>query len=304
MSVAVAPELEAQRAQAEELADRVARRSAVIDRAGVLLPFIVILVLAIVLVPDFLSSANIRSILVNASIVAIVGYGMTLAIAIRGLDLSVGAAAALSSVVTAGTINSLGAPVGVVVGLIVGLVVGLINGVLVAYLRIPAFVATLATMGVARGVALLYTGGQRITVSDTGFRQLATGSVLGIPGPFLLAVLLCALTFLLLQRTGFGRHVCAVGGNPSAAREAGLNERRLTIIVFGLSGVAAGIAGVLITSQLGSVDATPIQGLELQAIAITVLGGTSLRPPEVGTDWPCDQGFFFVANRRKVVMIC
>ncbi len=276
MSVAVAPELEAQRAQAEELADRVARRSAVIDRAGVLLPFIVILVLAIVLVPDFLSSANIRSILVNASIVAIVGYGMTLAIAIRGLDLSVGAAAALSSVVTAGTINSLGAPVGVVVGLIVGLVVGLINGVLVAYLRIPAFVATLATMGVARGVALLYTGGQRITVSDTGFRQLATGSVLGIPGPFLLAVLLCALTFLLLQRTGFGRHVCAVGGNPSAAREAGLNERRLTIIVFGLSGVAAGIAGVLITSQLGSVDATPIQGLELQAIAITVLGGTSL----------------------------
>jgi len=198
MSVAVAPELEAQRAQAEVLADRVARRSAVIDRAGVLLPFIVILVLAIVLVPDFLSSANIRSILVNASIVAIVGYGMTLAIAIRGLDLSVGAAAALSSVVTAGTINSLGAPVGVVVGLIVGLVVGLINGVLVAYLRIPAFVATLATMGVARGVALLYTGGQRITVSNTGFRQLATGSVLGIPRPFLLAVLLCALTFLLL----------------------------------------------------------------------------------------------------------
>lgn len=276
MSVSVEPELNAQRAQAEELADRVARRSAVIDRGGVLLPFIVILILAIVLVPGFLSSANIRSILVNASIVAIVGYGQTLVIAIRGLDLSVGAAAALSSVVTASTINSLGAPVGLVVGLVVGLIVGLINGVLVAYLRIPAFVATLATMGVAQGVALLYTDGQRITVSGTGFRKLATGSVLGIPGPFLLAVLLCALSFLILQRTGFGRHVCAVGGNPSAAREAGLNERRLTIIVFGLSGVAAGIAGVLITSQLGSVDATPIQGLALQAIAITVLGGTSL----------------------------
>lgn len=276
MSTAVASEIEAQRVQAEELADRVARRSAVIDRAGVLLPFIVILVLAIVLVPGFLSGANIRSILVDASIVAIVGYGMTLAIAIRGLDLSVGAAAALSSVVTAGTINALGAPVGVVVGLIVGLVVGLINGLLVAYLRIPAFVATLATMGVAKGAALLYTGGQRITISDTGFRRLATGSVLGIPGPFLLAVALCGVTFLLLQRTRFGRHVCAVGGNPSAAREAGLNERRLTVIVFGLSGVAAGIAGVLIASQLGSVDATPIQGLELQAIAITVLGGTSL----------------------------
>ena len=276
MSVAVAPELEAQRAQAEELADRVARRSAVIDRAGVLLPFIVILILAIVLVPGFLSSANIRSILVNASIVAIVGYGMTLAIAIRGLDLSVGAVAALSSVVTAGTINSAGAPLGVVTGLLIGLVVGLVNGLLVAFLRIPAFVATLATMGVARGAALLYSHGNRISISGTGFRKLATGSLLGVPGPFLLAVLLCAFTFVLLERTRFGRHACAVGGNPAAANEAGLNERRLTIVVFGLSGLAAGIAGVLITSQLGSVDATPIQGLELQAIAIAVLGGTSL----------------------------
>lgn len=276
MSGAETPELDAQRAQAEDLADRVARRSALIDRAGVLLPFTAILVLAIALVPGFLSGANIRSILVNASIVAIVGYGMTLAIAIRGLDLSVGAAAALSSVVTAGTITSLGAPVGVVVGLLMGLLIGVLNGLLVAYLRIPAFVATLATLGVARGAALLYTDGQRISVESTGFRRLATGSVLGIPGPFILAVLLCALTFVLLQRTAFGRHVCAVGGNPSAAREAGLSERRLTIIVFGLSGLAAGIAGVLITSQLGSVDATPILGLELQAIAITVLGGTSL----------------------------
>jgi ribose/xylose/arabinose/galactoside ABC-type transport system permease subunit len=268
--------IDAQRRQAEVLADRVARRSAIVDRTGVLLPFVVIFILAVILVPDFLSGANIRSVLVNASIVAIVGYGMTLAIAIRGLDLSVGAVAALSSVVTAGTINSVGAPLGVVTGLLIGLVVGLINGLLVAFLRIPAFVATLATMGVARGAALLYSHGNRITISGTGFRKLATGSLLGVPGPFLLAVLLCAFTFVLLERTGFGRHACAVGGNPAAAREAGLNERRLTIVVFGLSGLAAGIAGVLITSQLGSVDATPIQGLELQAIAIAVLGGTSL----------------------------
>jgi len=274
--VAAPDSIDTQRRQAEVLADRVARRSAIVDRTGVLLPFVVIFILAVVLVPGFLSGANIRSVLVNASIVAIVGYGMTLAIAIRGLDLSVGAVAALSSVVTAGTINSVGAPLGVATGLIIGLVVGLINGLLVAFLRIPAFVATLATMGVARGVALLYSHGNRITISGTGFRKLATGALLGVPGPFLLAVLLCALTFVLLERTRFGRHACAVGGNPAAAREAGLNERRLTIVVFGLSGLAAGIAGVLITSQLGSVDATPIQGLELQAIAIAVLGGTSL----------------------------
>ena len=274
--VVTAGSIDAQRRQAEVLADRVARRSAIVDRTGVLLPFVVIFILAVILVPDFLSGANIRSVLVNASIVAIVGYGMTLAIAIRGLDLSVGAVAALSSVVTAGTINSAGAPLGVVTGLLIGLVVGLINGLLVGFLRIPAFVATLATMGVARGAALLYSHGNRISISGAGFRKLATGSLLGVPGPFLLAVLLCAFTFVLLERTRFGRHACAVGGNPAAANEAGLNERRLTIVVFGLSGLAAGIAGVLITSQLGSVDATPIQGLELQAIAIAVLGGTSL----------------------------
>ena len=274
--VATATSIDAQRRQAEVLADRVARRSAVVDRTGVLLPFAVILILAVILVPHFLSGANIRSVLVNASIVAIVGYGMTLVIAIRGLDLSVGAVAALSSVVTAGTINSSGAPLGVVAGLLIGLVAGMVNGLLVAVLRIPAFVATLATLGVAQGAALLYSRGNRITISSTGFRKLATGSVLGVPGPFVLAVLLCAATFVLLQRTGFGRHACAVGGNPAAAREAGLNERRLTIVVFGLSGLAGGMAGVLITSQLGSVDATPIQGLALQAIAIAVLGGTSL----------------------------
>jgi len=268
--------IDAQRRQAEVLADRVARRSAIVDRTGVLLPFVVIFILAVALVPGFLSGANIRSVLVNASIVAIVGYGMTLAIAIRGLDLSVGAVAALSSVVTAGAINAAGAPLGVLTGLLIGLIVGLVNGLLVAFMRIPAFVATLATMGVARGAALLYSHGSRVTISDTGFRKLATGSVLGIPGPFLLAILFCALTYVLLDRTRFGRHVCAVGGNPAAAREAGLNERRLIVAVFGLSGVAAGVAGVLITSQLGSVDATPIQGLELQAIAIAVLGGTSL----------------------------
>jgi ribose/xylose/arabinose/galactoside ABC-type transport system permease subunit len=266
----------AQRRQAEALADRAARRSAIVDRTGVLLPFAVIFVAAAAFVPSFLSGANVRSVLINASIVAIVGYGMTLTIAIRGLDLSVGAVAALTSVVTAGTINSLGVPLGIVAGMGLGLLVGLVNGALVAFLRVPAFVATLATMGVARGVALLYTNGARVNVGDAGFRKLATGSVLGVPGPFLLAVVLCAAVFVLLERTPFGRHACAVGGNPPAAREAGLSERRLTLIIFGMSGVAAGIAGVLITSQLGSVDATPIQGLELQAIAIAVLGGTSL----------------------------
>jgi putative xylitol transport system permease protein len=265
-----------QRRQAELDADRAARRAALLDRTGVLVPFVVIFVLAAVVAPSFLSGANVRSVLVNASIVAIVGYGMTLTIVIRGLDLSVGAVAALTSCVGASMINAVGAPLGVVGTLALGLGVGLVNGLLVTFLRVPAFVATLATMGIARGAALLFTGGGREQVESTGFRRLATAAVLGVPLPFILAAVLCLAVYLLLERTPFGRHACAVGGNPGAARETGLADRRIGLIVFALSGGAAALAGLLLVAQLGTVDATPIQGLELQAIAIAVLGGTSM----------------------------
>lgn len=265
-----------QRRRAEVAADRVARREAIVDGSGVLVPFVVIALLCIALVPGFISSANVQSILVNASIVAVVGYGMTLAIVIRGLDLSVGTVAALTSVVGAAAINSTGIALGAVLTLLLGLLIGLINGVLITMLRVPAFVATLATMSIARGAALLFTGGARVTLQDSGFRQLAIFRLFGIPLPFLIAALLCVAFYLLLQRTPFGRHMIAVGGNPGAAREAGLNATRIGLIVYAISGVAASFAGLLITAQLGTVDATPIQGLELQAIAIAVLGGTSI----------------------------
>lgn len=265
-----------QRRRAEAAADRAARRETIIDRSGVVVPFVVIGVLAVILVPGFLSGANVRSILVNASIVAIVGFGMTLAIVIRGLDLSVGAVAALTSVVSASAINTVGAPVGTVLTLLLGLAVGLVNGTLITILRVPAFVATLATMGIARGAGLLASGGGRIRVDDEGFRQLAIFRVVGVPLPFIISVALCVVFYLLLDRTPFGRHASAVGGNPGAAREAGLSATRVGLVVYAISGVAAASAGLLITAQLGAVDATPIEGLELQAIAIAILGGTSI----------------------------
>ena len=265
-----------QRRLAEAAADRVARREAIVDRSGVLVPFAVIALLAVVLVPGFLSVANLQSIFVNAAIVAIVGFGMTLAIVIRGLDLSVGAVAALTSVVGASAINAVGSPLGVVMTLLLGLAVGLVNGVLITVLGVPAFVATLATMGIARGAALLFTGGGRVFLQDSGFRQLAIFRLFGIPLPFLIAVVVCAGFYVLLERTPFGRHASAIGGNPGAAREAGLNANRIGLAVYAISGLAASFAGLLLVAQLGTVDATPIQGLELQAIAIAVLGGTSI----------------------------
>jgi len=265
-----------QRRDAELAADRVARREALIDRSGILAPFVLIAALATVLVPGFWSGSNVQSILVNAAIVATVGFGMTLVIVIRGLDLSVGAVAALTSCVAAAAINQFGIVVGVLLTLALGLGVGLVNGVLVTYLRVPAFVATLATMGIVRGAALLFTNGERVTLQSTTFRQLAIVKLLGVPLPFVVACLLCVAFYLLLENTPFGRHVAAVGGNPGAAREAGLNATAIGLIVYAISGLAAACAGLLLVAQLGTVDATPIQGLELQAIAIAVLGGTSI----------------------------
>ena len=265
-----------QRRRAESAADRAARREAIIDRSAIFAPFVVIAVLATILVPGFLSVANVQSVLVNASIVAVVGFGMTLAIVIRGLDLSVGAVAALTSCVGAAATNALGIPIGLACMFILGCLVGLVNGGLIMLLRVPAFVATLATMGVARGAALLFTNGERVTLRSEGLRALAIEKVLGVPLPFLIALGLCAAFTLLLERTPFGRHASAIGGNPGAAREAGLNAAAIGVVVYAVSGLAAAFAGLLLVAQLGTVDATPIQGLELQAIAIAVLGGTSI----------------------------
>ena len=265
-----------QRRRAEIVADRAARREALVDRSGVFIPFIVIAVLATALVPGFLSLANVQSVLINASIVGIVGFGMTLAIVTRGLDLSVGAVAALTSCVGAAAINTFGIPLGVVVTVVLGLFAGLVNGGLIMGLRVPAFVATLATMGIARGAALLFTNGERVSLESSSFRLLASFKLFNIPLPFLIALVLCVAFYLLLERTPFGRHASAVGGNPGAAREAGLNSARIGVIVYAVSGLTAAFAGLLLVAQLGTVDATPIQGLELQAIAIAVLGGTSI----------------------------
>ncbi|WP_183086310.1 ABC transporter permease [Mycetocola tolaasinivorans] len=265
-----------QRAALAQAADRAARTAAALERFGVFIPFVIVAVLGIILAPNFLSAANIGNVLVNAAILAIVAYGMTLVIALRGLDLSVGSIQALSAVVCATAVNQMGILPGIVVGLIVGALVGLVNGVLIAYLKVPAFVATLGTMGIARGAALVFTDGGSVLVENKDFGLFASGKLLGIPYPFLLAIAILAVMYIVLERTPFGRHVCAVGGRPDAASESGINVSRVTVVSFVIVGVCAGLAGLLLTSQLGFVDGTLGTGLELQIIAIAVLGGTSM----------------------------
>ena len=275
-----------ERARSAERARRADSRRRVLQNAGVAVPFLLVLVAGLAFVPHFASGSNVTNVLVNAAILAIVGYGMTLVIAVRGIDLSVGSSQALAACVAAAAVNAAGPLVGAVVGIAVGAALGLVNGLLVTRLKVPGFVATLSTMSVFRGAVLLFTGGAPIMIASTSFKSAATSSVLGVPVPFLVAVLLTGVAWFALDRMRFGKHVVAVGGAPEAAVDTGISVDRVLLLAYLTAGAAAGVGGVLLASQLGVVNGSIAAGLELQAIAIVVLGGTSMaggRPRIVGT---------------------
>lgn len=275
-----------ERARSAERARRADQRRRLLQNAGVLIPFGLVLAAGLLAVPNFASPSNVTNMLVNSAILVIVGYGMTLVIAVRGIDLSVGSAQALAACIAAAAVNQAGPVAGVVVGIAVGAVLGLVNGLVVTQLRVPGFIATLSTLSVYRGLVLLFTGGAPIMIASGGFKAISTGSVAGVPTPFLVAVVLGLFAWFVLDRTRFGKHVVAVGGSPEAAIETGIGVNRVLLTAYLMAGVSAGVAGVLLASQLGVVNGSISAGLELQAIAIVVLGGTSMaggRPRIVGT---------------------
>lgn len=268
--------LETERISRAQRAVAVAKIGSRIERFGVLLPFAVVLIVAVCVVPNFLSSSNLLNILVSASLTGIVGFGMTFVVALRQLDLSVGAGVGLTACVTALSIGTLGPVLGIAAGIATGAAIGVFNGVLVSVLKVPSFVATLGTMGIIRGVALLLTGGGSMSVDNEAVHYLAAGRILGVPVPLVIALVLLGVGYLILDLTPFGRHLCAVGGRPEAAVESGIRVRSVRLLTFTIASVFVGIAGVLYAGQLGQVNGTLGTGLELQIIAITVLGGTSL----------------------------
>jgi ribose/xylose/arabinose/galactoside ABC-type transport system permease subunit len=229
------------------------------------------------LTPHFLTLSNLLNVAQQTSINAIIAAGMTFVIITAGIDLSVGSILALAGVVLGQALAG-GAPLplAVAVGPGVGLLCGLLNGVLITHGRLPPFIATLGMMSVARGAALLYTKGRPISGFDEGFRFLATGELLHVPMPVLLMFLVYGLGHFLLRRTKLGRYAYAIGGNEQAARLSGVNVRVYKTLVYGTSGLLSGLAAVILTARLNS--AQPIAGMmyELDAIAATVIGGTSL----------------------------
>ncbi len=227
--------------------------------------------------PYFLTLSNLLNVAQQTAINAIIAAGMTFVIITAGIDLSVGSIVAFAGVVL-GSVLAAGHPLsaGLAAGLGVGLFCGLANGLLIAYGRLPPFIATLGMMSVARGAALLYTGGRPVSGFPDNFRFLATGQVLHIPMPVVLMAGVYGAAHFLLGRTKLGRYAYAIGGNEQATRLSGVNVRRYKTLVYGLSGALSGLAAVILTARLDS--AQPIAGImyELDAIAAAVIGGTSL----------------------------
>ncbi|HAS3149435.1 TPA: ribose ABC transporter permease [Vibrio cholerae] len=231
--------------------------------------------------PNFFTVDNLLNILRQTSVNAIIAVGMTLVILTAGIDLSVGSVLALCGAFAA-TLVEMEVPVLVAVptALLAGATLGAISGIIIAKGKVQAFIATLVTMTLLRGVTMVYTDGRPISTgfTDTAdtFAWFGTGYALGIPVPVWLMVVVFAGAWYLLNHTRFGRYVYAVGGNESATRLSGINVDRVKIGVYAICGLLAALAGIIVTSRLSSAQPTAGMGYELDAIAAVVLGGTSL----------------------------
>ncbi|MGW7789699.1 ABC transporter permease/substrate-binding protein, partial [Streptomyces tricolor] len=244
---------------------------------GALTALIVLVVALSALSGDFLTTDNLLNIGVQAAVTAILAFGVTFVIVSAGIDLSVGSVAALSATMLAWSATQHGVPVAlaVLVAVATGVVAGLVNGFLIAYGKLPPFIATLAMLSVGRGLALVISQGSPIAFPDSVSHL---GDTLGgwLPVPVLVMVVMGLIAAVVLGRTYIGRSMYAIGGNEEAARLSGLRVRRQKLAIYALSGVFAAVAGVVLAARLSSAQPQAADGYELDAIAAVVIGGASL----------------------------
>ena len=231
-----------------------------------------------ILSPYFLSVSNFLNILLATATIGVLAYGATFVIAAAGIDLSLGSVLGLSGVVGALAINELGAPwpLGILLCLVTGACCGLINGLLNTRAGIPAFIATLGMLGVARGLALVLTNGVPVYGLADPVVYLGQGRPLGIPTPVIVFLLVGAIAHFVLAYTRFGKYAVVIGDNEAAARAMGVHVQRHRVALYVVSGTMAGIAGLLFIARVNSGDPTAGLNYELTAITATILGGTNL----------------------------
>jgi len=250
-------------------------------KSPILAPLAALLLVAAVTAvatPRFLDAGNLSNLALQVSIVAIVAIGSTFVIFTGGIDLSPGSAIALSTMIFAVMVKFGGVPlpVAMIATVGVGALLGALNGLLSAYLRIPAFIATLAALSAFRGAAFMFNNGSPVFSLHPALETVFYGTLGGLPLPLFYLIALYALAWYVLRYSAFGRAIYAVGGNPNAARLSGLNVRRTQFAAFVIAGAAAGVGAVLMATRLNSGSPNYGVGLELAAIAAAVIGGASL----------------------------
>lgn len=246
-------------------------------RYGLWFVFAALLLLVSLLSDRFLTVPNLLNIARQASVNALLAFGMTAVILTGGIDLSVGSILAVVGVIAA-LMDQAGLPFPgtVVLALVAGSIVGGLNGAFIAYGRIAPFIVTLAALTIWRGVTLVLTDGSPLSQLSEAFQNFGNIAFLGLPSPVWLALIALIVTWVLLRRTGWGRGVYALGSSEDAARFAGLPADRLKMSVYAFSGLTSALAALLLTSRLFSAQPTAGVGFELDAIAAVVVGGTSL----------------------------
>lgn len=245
---------------------------------GPLVAVILVTILVSLTSNRFLTVANIRNITLQVSIVSLITIGSTLVIIAGGIDLSSGSSIALLTMVLATFARTLGFGLGIsiVVTVILGAVLGLWNGVLTAYLRIPSFITTVASMTIFRGLAFMFNNGSPVFSVSEHLSGVFYGSLWGIPVVIFYIVFFYIAGHTLMRYTELGRKMYAVGGNPDAARYSGIDVRRIVTMSFVIAGVMSAMGAVLMTARLNSGSPNYGVGMELAAIAAAVIGGASL----------------------------
>jgi ribose/xylose/arabinose/galactoside ABC-type transport system permease subunit len=248
-----------------------------LKKYGLLIAFLILSIVFSLTSPVFITEQNILNILNQVSINAILAIGVTFVIIIGGIDLGLGSYVALTGCLAALLAQSSeGILLPITVGIMAGLVIGCINGLIITKGKLAAFIVTLGMMTIARGGALVISGGRPISNLSASFNHIAGGTILGIQIPILIVLVILFLSYFTLKKTVFGRYVYAVGGNAEAARASGININKIKMYVYILCGGLAGLAGIIQASRITTGQPSIGVGYELDAIAAAVIGGTSL----------------------------
>lgn len=244
---------------------------------GIFVVFIIICLILSFISPQFLTVSNWTIIITQASINALLAFGVTFVIITGGIDLSLGSIVAVTGVTAAMLAHPDTFPVALPIfaGLFAGLLMGVFNGFIITKSKIAPFIVTLGTMTIGRGLALILSKGRPISNLSDSFNFIGGGNIFGIPFPIIVLGLIFAICSIILKKTLLGRYIYAIGGNEQASRASGINVNQVKMAVYSISGLLAGLAGILLTSRITTGQPNAGAGFELDAIAAAVIGGTS-----------------------------